>query len=311
VTTGTGSDSLSVKGMSAAGSTFLDGGTGVDSATIDFSHATASVSGSYAGSGFVSDGTTSVSLLNLEHLTLIGGSANDTLSADAGNDTLRGNGGDDVLDGENGIDLLDGGAGVDNLTGGIGNDTLMGGAGADTLIGGTGIDTASYANAAAGVVASLITPASNTGDAAGDTYNTVEGLLGSAFADTLTGNNGANTLNGGGGLDSLKGGLGADTFAFDQPLVAGNVATIVDFLPGTDTIRLSLAIFSAAGPAGALNANAFFAGAAAHDADDRIMYDSTNGNLSYDADGNEGGAAQTFAVVSPGLAMSASNFLLA
>ena len=52
------------------------------------------------------------------------------------------------------------------------------------------------------------------------------------------------------------------------------------------------------------------AGAAAHDPDDLIMYDSTNGNLSYDADGNGGGAAQIFAVVSPGLAMSASNFLL-
>jgi len=109
----------------------------------------------------------------------------------------------------------------------------------------------------------------------------------------------------------LRGGSGADTFAFDQALVAGNVATIVDFLPGTDTIRLSLSIFSAAGPAGALNANAFFAGAAAHDPDDRIMYDTTNGNLSYDADGNGAGAAQVFAVVSPGLAMSAANFVLA
>ena len=53
------------------------------------------------------------------------------------------------------------------------------------------------------------------------------------------------------------------------------------------------------------------AGAAAHDPDDLIMYDSTNGNLSYDADGNGGGVAQIFAVVSRGLPMSASNFLLA
>ena len=33
------------------------------------------MTGSYAGSGIVSDGTTSVSLLNLEQLTFIGGSA--------------------------------------------------------------------------------------------------------------------------------------------------------------------------------------------------------------------------------------------
>jgi len=53
------------------------------------------------------------------------------------------------------------------------------------------------------------------------------------------------------------------------------------------------------------------AGAAAHDPDDLIKYDSTNGNLSYDVDGNGGGAAQIFAVVSRRLPMSASNFLLA
>jgi hypothetical protein len=75
MTTGTGADSISVKGMSASGSTFIDGGTGIDSATVDFSHATAAVAGNYGGNGSVSDGTTSVSLFNLEHLTFIGGRA--------------------------------------------------------------------------------------------------------------------------------------------------------------------------------------------------------------------------------------------
>src|SRR5204863_197544 len=60
MTTGTGNDSVSVKGMSAAGSTFLDGGDGIDSFTVDFSHATATVFGSYGGSGSMSDGTTTV-----------------------------------------------------------------------------------------------------------------------------------------------------------------------------------------------------------------------------------------------------------
>ena len=116
VTSGKGNDTLSVKGMSAAGSTFLDGGNGVDSGTVDFSHATASVTGSYAGTGLVSDGTTSVSLFNLEHLGLIGGSANDT---------LKGNAGDDVLDGEAGNDTLSGGTGTNVLNGEAGDDTMF------------------------------------------------------------------------------------------------------------------------------------------------------------------------------------------
>src|SRR5262249_46919930 len=48
-----------------------------------------------------------------------------------------------------------------------------------------------------------------TGDAAGDTYVSIENLIGSAFADILKGNGGANALSGGAGDDSLTGGAGA------------------------------------------------------------------------------------------------------
>ncbi|PZU19286.1 MAG: hypothetical protein DI589_21890 [Shinella sp.] len=91
-----------------------------------------------------------------------------------------------------------------------GNDTLIGGAGADRLFGGGGIDTASYADAAQRVVASLLKPSTNTGDAAGDTYSSIENLTGSRFNDKLTGNSGANVLSGGDGNDILMGGAGAD-----------------------------------------------------------------------------------------------------
>jgi len=77
ITTGIGNDTISVKGMSAAGSTTLDGGDGVDSFTVDFSHTAAAVFGSYSGSGSMSDGITTVSLFNAENLTYIGGSAFD------------------------------------------------------------------------------------------------------------------------------------------------------------------------------------------------------------------------------------------
>ena len=177
--------------------------------------------------------------------TLDGGAGNDTLVGGGGADVLIGgagidtasyalatggltasladptvNSGDATGDTYSGIenltgtaynDLLYGDANANVLSGGTGNDTLVGGAGADTLIGGGGTDVASYANAGAAVIASLANPAGNTGDAAGDSYSAISGLIGSSFNDTLTGDANANTLNGGLGNDTLIGGAGADT----------------------------------------------------------------------------------------------------
>lgn len=126
----------------------------------------------------------------------------------------------DRILGTSGNDVYDGGIGNDTLNGGAGNDVLSGGIGADKLIGGSGIDTASYANATGAVGASLWRPSSNTGEAKGDTYSSIERLIGSAFNDRLEGNSVANRLIGGagndriygeGGDDVLIGGIGADT----------------------------------------------------------------------------------------------------
>ena len=57
---------------------------------------------------------------------------------------------------------------------------------------------------------------------------------------------------------------------------------------GTDRIALDDAVFTGLG-LGALNANAFVIGTAAADADDRIVYDSATGALSFDADGTGAG----------------------
>ncbi len=143
--------------------------------------------------------------------TLNGGVGADTLNGDKGKDTLNGDDGDDVLNGGHGDDVLSGGAGNDILNGGNGDDTLNGGAGADSLDGGSGSDTASYETAPFGVIANLASAGGNTGDAAGDTYTSIENLLGSDFADTLTGDGGANVLTGADGNDVLNGGAGNDT----------------------------------------------------------------------------------------------------
>lgn len=167
--------------------------------------------------------------------TLIGGSGDDTASyahalsgiaaslttglsgfisaGDAAGDTFDGI---ENMTGSNYADTLTGDAGSNILDGGTGNDVLEGLAGADTLIGGLGANTASYEHSpdqggGLGVIASLLTPASNTGDALGDTYSLIQNLTGSAFDDTLVGDTNNNILTGGAGNDTMSGGLGTDS----------------------------------------------------------------------------------------------------
>ncbi len=171
--------------------------------------------------------------------TVYGGEGNDTLYGEDGNDSLAGENGNDTLWGGNGADTLDGGdgddsllgeAGTDSLLGGNGNDDLNGGAGADYLNGGSGVDLAHYDNATVGVTASLATPSSNTGDATGDVYVQIEGLVGTFYNDRLTGDDGDNILSGGPGIDTLTGGIGNDT------LYGGSGADSIDGGAGRDIV---------------------------------------------------------------------------
>ena len=62
---------------------------------------------------------------------------------------------------------------------------LIGGGGADALYGGNGFEIASYESATNGVLAHTDDYNQNIGEAAGDTYFSIEGLRGSAFDDQL------------------------------------------------------------------------------------------------------------------------------
>ncbi|TIS69954.1 MAG: calcium-binding protein, partial [Mesorhizobium sp.] len=76
-----------------------------------------------------------------------------------------------------------------------------------------------------------------------------------------------------------------------------------------DKIHIDNAIFAGLS-SGALTSTAFFAGAAAHDSSDRILYNNSTGALSFDSDGI-GGAVQTqFATLSPGLSLTAAAFFV-
>jgi RTX calcium-binding nonapeptide repeat (4 copies) len=159
---------------------------------------------------------------------LEGGAGPDELFGEAGDDSIQGDAGDDLLDGGAGADAvrfstgpvtvdlaqtaeqntgdgrdvlrgfenvygsgvadrLIGNGGANALDGGGGDDILDGRGGADELRGGIGLDTVSYANAPAGVTIDL-GRADQTTD--GDRIYFVESVIGSRFADRLTGSGG-------------------------------------------------------------------------------------------------------------------------
>ena len=118
-------------------------------------------------------------------------------------DALVGNDGNNLLVGRFGDDLLDGRDGDDILSAGAGNDTLKGGGGADWLGGHEGIDTASYYKSPEGVIV-LLGLGGAGGDAEGDTFEDIENLTGSIYADILWGDDGVNKLMGMDGADVLR-----------------------------------------------------------------------------------------------------------
>lgn len=180
--------------------------------------------------------------------SLSGGSGSDTLLGGGENDTLDGGDGEDMLDGGAGVDVIDGGAnndtlygreGADTLQGGAGNDLLIGGAGADALDGGLGEDTVSYEDAASGVGIDLANGANSTGDAAGDTFTSIEIFRGSDHADTFTGDAGGNVFHGLGGNDTIIGDDGNDVLyggAGDDFIDAGDGVDMLDGGAGADTL---------------------------------------------------------------------------
>ena len=137
-------------------------------------------------------------------------------------------------------------------------------------------------------------------------------LTGNSGNNVLTGADGNDVLNGAGGNDTLNGGAGADSFVFNSALNgATNVDTIVGFSVVDDKIRLENGVFTALTTLGTLSPDAFYIGAAAHDATDRILYNSGTGALSYDADGSGAVASVRFATLSTGLTTLANtNFVV-
>lgn len=136
--------------------------------------------------------------------------------------------------------------------------------------------------------------------------------------DTIYGGTGADTITGGAGTDALTGNGGVDTFVVTGVTLGTNgTDTIADFTPVDDTIQFSLAAVNAATVgglvAGAVAADNIVigAGAVAADANDYFLYDTTNGFLSFDADGNGAGAAVHLLTLTGLPLITAANVVLA
>lgn len=135
---------------------------------------------------------------------------------------------------------------------------------------------------------------------------------GDAGADTLRGGKGSDLLDGGLAADTLIGGAGEDSFRFSTALGDENIDVIKDFDVADDLILLDNLIFENVGDDGALAFGAFRinAGNLSYDIDDRILYDTSSGSLSYDADGSGQGEAVQFAQLSADLDLSTENFFI-
>jgi Ca2+-binding RTX toxin-like protein len=214
---GLGNDTLIA---SVGGADTLDGGIGTD--TVDYSQFSSPVTISLADGKAIA-GSQTDTLKNIENV--IGSASSESITGDANNNLLKGMDGDDTLNG---------GEGDDTLEGGEGNDLLIGGTGADKLIGGNGVDTVSYEKSESAVIASLLTPTNNQGDARGDSYDSIENLTGSAFNDQLTGDDQSNTLSGLVGNDTLVASLGNDI------LDGGDDVDTVDYSSFKDALNIHL-----------------------------------------------------------------------
>jgi serralysin len=239
------------------------------------------------------------------------------------------------------IEGLQGSDFADTLIGNDANNVLVGGRGADILNGGGGFDFVRYDvyhTGSRGVAASLAAPAGNTGtNALGDTYIGIEGIVGTRFSDRLAGDEAANNLQGQAGHDNLRGNGGSDTiiggsgndringgygndflygdsgrdlFVFDSALNAiENVDRIRSFSVASDTILLDDAVFAGLAR-GRLTDAAFFRGAAAHDGNDRIIYDRATGAVYYDPDGDGAAAQIQFARMTPRVGLKHDDFFV-
>ncbi|CAK0749919.1 hypothetical protein CCP2SC5_1680001 [Azospirillaceae bacterium] len=142
---------------------------------------------------------------------------------------------------------------------------------------------------------------------------------GNLKANIITGNSGTNTLFGGGGNDILVGGVGRDTliggtgndvFRYVSSSEGGD--TITDFVRGTDKIQLVSSNFGNITSSQIIAGSAFVSNStgSAVGSLNQLIFNTSNGNLYYDADGVGAGSSVLLASLNV-RTLSASDILVA
>lgn len=368
---GAGNDTLD----GGAGADSMSGGVGDDTFVVDNAGDTTSDS---AGNDTVLASITHTLAVGIENLTLTGvASFNGT--GNALDNTIRGNAGANTLDGGAGADMLIGGGGndtyvIDNagdiitelanggtdnvLTNlntfvlavnvedvaftGAGNFHVTANASANHITGGAGIDTVDYSTASSGVFVNLNFNAS-TGfgrvGAAGDSWTSIESIIGSSGDDVLTGLAGG-TVSGGDGSDSIDavsaagtqvtliGGFGNDSLSglsaagrtnfvleFGLTLAVGSGSDTINGFTRTggaddDKLYLGFTDFGAAVVNTVTNANGNHTPVGANA---QFIYDQVSNSLWYDTDGIGGNPTVQIALLSGGNfgnALQTSDFVI-
>jgi Ca2+-binding RTX toxin-like protein len=252
----------------------------------------------------------------VERLVLAGAVAIDGTGNGLAN-RIVGNGAANVLDGAGGADVMSGGGGndtyiVDNV-GDRANEAAA--AGTDSVL-------ASVSFVLRANVENLTLTGGANLNATGNAHDNVltgnDGLNilnAGAGADTLAGGAGNDVLRGGADNDQLTGDAGIDRFDFFEAPGAANADLITDFTSGVDKVRLDNAAHAGIGALGAFTAldARFFAAAGAAggaDASDRVIYDTTSGQLYYDLDGSGAAGAELIATLQDHPSLAATDFMV-
>ncbi len=207
---------------------------------------------------------------------LRGNGGNDIINGGDGDDFLTGGDGDDTLIGGTGFDQADyfftnqstgivanlvtgivtGGGGTDTLlsieyirgtdladtiVGDTADNAFWGNGGTDAMDGGAGFNVVAYGNATGSVTVNLASGTANGADG-NDTFINMEGVLGSNFADFLTGDAGNNYLVGGGGNDVIDGGAGSDRASYSGAGGNVSVSLLTNTSSGADGVDTLISI---------------------------------------------------------------------
>ncbi len=246
IITGSGNDYFTVGGVAQTLS--LNAASGTD--TIDFSSQNASITADLNTTATGNFGT--YTFLNTSFENIIGGSADDNITATSGANVIYGGNGTDTINAGAGDDTVDdsnttyasNNSNVINL--GDGNDTVYVHVAGNTLDGGNATDTLRYDAGSgighdAGVDLTFTLNAGSTGGTVTDgihtdTFSNFEVYVGGSGNDLFIGGSGNDTFYGQDGTDVFRGGAGNNSF------FGGNGIDTADYSTATGAVTASLAL---------------------------------------------------------------------